>query len=290
LKGARAPAAALLAAAVMALSGCAQVDSLRREFVGLRYLQTAEQRLARLPLDRARATHELDRALTLLPDHPTVRSRAGPLYAQAGAYQKALPLLAETPDGTQGAEARGLDSTMLLAQCLLQTGQRERGAEICRKEIARALKERRGRDIGTAEFAMVMNDAGYMLADASIDLPRAAAAIKQALDLSPLQPAFVDSMGWVRLRQGRFKEAAFYLERAVRLAHHENPEMLYHLGVAYARLGRIGEAEKALERARYLDPGYEEVQAELRRLGRELPPPGLALAPGGRHADTTQAH
>lgn len=284
MRSARAPLAALLTTAAIGLNGCAQVDGMRREFVGLRYLQTAEQRATRLPLDRARMTRETDRALTLLPDDPTVRSKAGPLYVQAGAHQKALPLV------TAAAEAREPHSAILLAQCLLQTGQRERGAEICRTEIARAQRERRGRDIAPAEFAMVMNDAGYMLADANIDLSRAAAAIKQALDLSPLQPAFVDSMGWVRLRQGRLKEAAFYLERAVRLARRENPEMLYHLGVAYARLGRIREAEKALKRARYLDPGYEEVQAELRRLGRELPRPGLALRPGSPHADTMQAH
>jgi tetratricopeptide (TPR) repeat protein len=71
-------------------------------------------------------------------------------------------------------------------------------------------------------------------------------------------------------------EAAFHLERARRLAGTEDPEMLYHLGVVYSRLGRYNDAESALKSARRLDPGWEPIRKELRRLGRILSPPALA--------------
>jgi len=272
LSAARTLIIALLAGLVAGLSGCAQMDSMRREFVGLRYVQSAAQQLARLPVDRAGAVRNLDRALALLPDDPTVRTLAGPLYVEAGAYERALPLFALTD------EDQDRQRDVLFAQCLLQTGQRQRGIGICRKQIAEAVGLRRRKAIGSAQFALLMNAAGYILADANADLGPAEAAIKEAVKLRPLQPAFVDSMGWVRFRQGHLKDAAFYLERAVRLCPHEHPEILYHLGVAYARLGRIGDAERTLKRVCWLDPGYEEARTELRRLGRELPQPLFALA------------
>ena len=87
MSAARTLITALLAGLVAGLSGCAQMDSMRREFVGLRYVQSAAQQLGRLPVDRARAVRRLDRALALLPDDPTVRTLAGPLYVEAGAYE-----------------------------------------------------------------------------------------------------------------------------------------------------------------------------------------------------------
>lgn len=272
MTAARTLVTALLAGAIAGLSGCASLDSMRGEFVGLRYLQSAGQQLRRLPVDRARAVRHLDRALALLPDSPTVTALAGPLYVEARAYEKALPLLAPTQ------EEHDRERTILFAQCLLETGQRERGIRVCRKQIAEAVALRRRKAIGGAQFALLMNAAGYILADANAELAPAQAAIKEAVKLRPLEPAFVDSMGWVRFRQGHIRDAAFYLERAVRLCPREHPEILYHLGVAYARLGRIGDAERALRRAQWLDPDYDEVKAELRRLGRELPQPQLALA------------
>jgi tetratricopeptide (TPR) repeat protein len=92
----------------------------------------------------------------------------------------------------------------------------------------------------------------------------------------PLQGAFVDSLGWAHYRKGELQDAAFYLERARRHVVREDPEILYHLGVVYGRLGRYSEATDALEKARRLAPDWELVQKELRRLGRILPPPVVA--------------
>ena len=270
MTGARGLLAALLVAATATLSGCAKLDEMRTQFVAMRYLQSAAQRITRLPQQRAQAVRELGRALELRPEDPTLRRRAATLYVAARAYAEALPLLEGMP------AADDPRTRVMLAQCLLQTGQSELGAKICREQLSRAAKQRAGKQINRAEYAILLNDAGYMLADAGVDLATAEAALSQAVKLLPREPAIVDSMGWVCFRQGRFREAAFYLERAVRLARREQPEVLYHLGATYARLGRLADAERALRRAIALDPDCEEAKVDLRRLGRELPAPGWA--------------
>ena len=269
----RGPVLALLAALMACVSGCAKLDELRTEFVALRYVQSATAQVTGLPMQRAKAVRALDRALELAPDHPTVKRRAGVLYVAARAYDKALPLLEET------AKTDDPRRKMLHAQCLLNTGEVERGTAICRKQLAQAAALRRGKSMNRLEYAVILNDAGYILADANVEVTRAAAAIKAALKLVPLDASITDSMGWVFFREGRMKDAAFYLERAVRLAGREHPEVLYHLGATYARLGRIADSERALKRALELDPDCDEAKAELRRLGRQLPRPTLARAP-----------
>ncbi len=261
----------LLAAATglivaLALSGCDSPDAMRTQFVALRYLQSAEGHLASLPRDAQQARNELDRALALQPDDIGLRDRAAPLYVMARAYETAIPLLE-----TRASEDRL--TAALLAQCLLATGETERGTEILRSMLEQAGRKHKAGEIGPGDFAIAMNTAGYLLADGGQELDRAHQAIKAAVSFAPTQPAFIDSLGWVLYRKGKYQDAAFYLERAMRLSQGDDPEMLYHLGATYARLGRLRDADRLLRRARDADPGTESVELELKRLGRTLVPP-----------------
>ena len=101
--------------------------------------------------------------------------------------------------------------------------------------------------------------------------------VSTAVQLQPRQPAYVDSLGWVEYQLGRHRDAAFHLEQAVRLhLPAESAEMYYHLGAAYARLGKKSDARWALQRSLELDPSFVEATNELRLLGQELPRPALA--------------
>lgn len=265
-------AVALGLLAVLALSGCDGPDGLRRQFVALRYLQSAEAHLTGLPRDTASAVTELDRAMALLPSDEGLRERAGPVYVAARDYEQAIPLLREQIVGEVPPLTARRVQTML-AQCLLATGRTDEGVAICRAVLSEAGQMRRDGKMGDLEFALALNDAGYVLADAGVELERAHKAIQAAVELQPLQPAFVDSLGWVLYQKAEYRDAAFYLERALRLSPSDDPEMLYHLGAAYARLGRLREAEAVLRKARWADPSWPVVQQELRRLGRTLVPP-----------------
>lgn len=269
-------AALAVVIASVALGGCDAADRMRREFVATRYLQQAETHLLGLPRYASRGEQELDRVLELTPHDEHLRGRAGRLYVNARAWDKALELLRELP-------SPGHNERIMLAQCLLKTGATDDGAAMCVEEINRARRRHAEGRMDRGTWATVLNDAGYVLADAGVRLELAHDATRRATAARPLQAAFVDSLGWALLRLGRYREALFYLERARRLSPREDPELLYHVGVAYARLNRYGDAEDALTRARHLDPDFERIDEELRRLGRVLPRPTLAALADPSH-------
>lgn len=266
-RGAVAAMALVLACAL--LVGC-EADRIRTDFVGTRYVQDAEGKLARLPRDAAGARRALNRAIALLPPDSQLRLRVARLYAAARGYAEARALFEAVPEVRLEPEDRAL-----FGYCLLRTGERERGAELCLGVIREAEAMRASGAIARERWALLLNDAGYLLIDAGAEIELAADAVRRVAEAMPLEPAFVDSHGWALARQNRMLDAAFYLERARRQSPRDDPEMLYHLGVVYARLQRFGEAEELLRRARQLDPDLAEVEEELRHLGRILPP--LAL-------------
>ncbi len=61
-------------------------------------------------------------------------------------------------------------------------------------------------------------------------------------------PIFVDTLGWVRYMRGETKEAKILLERAYK-PELKIPDISYHLGMAYYKLGNKQEARKMLEEA-----------------------------------------
>ena len=274
--------ATLLVLAAIFVGGCGSVDDMRGEFVSLRYMQEAEGNLRGLPRHTSRAIEELDRAVALSPENAELKRRAARFYTAARAWEKAMPLF-EAQDNLSRQDR------IAYAQCLLNTGHAEEGGQICLEIIDHAMKQRERSGTTTSDTALLLNDAGYVLADADVRVDRAYEAVRAAVEVAPLQGAFVDSLGWALYRRGELVEAAFYLERARRHTPQEDPEMLYHLGVVYGRLGRYSDATEALEKARKLAPDWELVRKELRRLGRILPPPVLAACRPGESLTTMQS-
>jgi Tfp pilus assembly protein PilF len=67
--------------------------------------------------------------------------------------------------------------------------------------------------------AGAMNYIGYMLADANLRLEESLGLITKALDIEPGNGAYLDSLGWVQFRLGRFEDA----EKNLRLALEKTP-------------------------------------------------------------------
>jgi len=264
--------ALLVALGALLLAGCGQMDSMRLDFIAMRYMQEAEAHATGIPRNSARAIEELDRAVALMPDDAELQRRAARLYTVARAWDRAIPLF-ETQDEL------GPQDRLVYAQCLLAAGRTDAGATICLETIDNVMKQREGAHATRPEWALLLNDAGYILADADSNVDRAWEAISIAVEAMPLQAAFVDSLGWAAYRRGDLSDAAFYLERGRRHSPYDDPEMLYHLGVVYGRLGRFGDATEVLEKAHELAPDWDEIEKELRRLGRIFPRPALATDP-----------
>jgi tetratricopeptide (TPR) repeat protein len=65
------------------------------------------------------------------------------------------------------------------------------------------------------DYAGALNYLGYMLADRNIRLQESLDLITKALDKDPENGAYLDSLGWVLFRLGRFPEAEENMRRAV---------------------------------------------------------------------------
>lgn len=130
----------------------------------------------------------------------------------------------------------------------------------------------------------VLNALGYTLADKGTSrrqFTEALTLIEKALQLTPdahpMTPMILDSLGWARFKTGDLNGARRALREATDRAPTE-PELRYHLGVVYAQLGLIREAEGELTRALLLKKGdYPEAKRAKELLRR---PPGEGVVEG----------
>ncbi|TDO12507.1 tetratricopeptide repeat protein [Halomonas ventosae] len=98
--------------------------------------------------------------------------------------------------------------------------------------------------------ANALNSLGYTLADADVEgrLDEARALIERAHALEPDNPAILDSLGWVRYRQGDAEGALVWLERA--WAAMPDQEVAAHLIEVLWALGEEQRARELLDQAR----------------------------------------
>ena len=98
--------------------------------------------------------------------------------------------------------------------------------------------------------AAALNYYGYMLGDLGIRLDEAEAMVKKALSDDAYNGAYLDSLGWIYYKQGKYGEAEATLRKAVERERHD-PTIHSHLGDVYAKTGRTDLAaaqwEKSLE-------------------------------------------
>ena len=121
------------------------------------------------------------------------------------------------------------------------------------------------------EDASLLNALGYSLADRNQKLPRAEALIRKALEASPDNPAFLDSLGWVRFRRGDVPGALPYLERAYRIF--PDSEIASHWGEALWVSGKEADARALWARALARAPESKPLRATIERLtGAKLDP------------------
>jgi cellulose synthase operon protein C len=140
----------------------------------------------------------------------------------------------------KGLAATGEDSRLLF----IEAGRREAAGDV--EGAIAAYETLYARDSGSA---LVANNLASLLSSHRAD-PAAlerAFAIARRLKGSDV-PQFQDTYGWIMVRRGEPEEALAALEAAA-AALSEEPLVLYHLGVAQARLEQPEAARKSLEAA-----------------------------------------
>jgi len=114
------------------------------------------------------------------------------------------------------------------------------------------------------EDASLLNALGYSLADRNQKLPRAEQLIRKALVASPDNPAFLDSLGWVRYRRGDVPGALPYLEKAYRIF--PDPEIASHWGELLWVSGKQSDARALWARSLARAPDSKPLKATIERL------------------------
>jgi Flp pilus assembly protein TadD len=77
-----------------------------------------------------------------------------------------------------------------------------------------------------------------MLADKGKQLPEALKLIRKAVELEPMNGAYLDSLGWVYFKMGEFELAEVNLRQAVE-RDQTDPTVHDHLGELYEKTGRF---------------------------------------------------
>ena len=108
-----------------------------------------------------------------------------------------------------------------------------------------------------ANNAHALNALGYHYVDENINLDEAEQMLVKANELLPGDPAIMDSLGWLRYRQGQLDEAIEWLTGAYKLF--PDPEIAAHLGEALWVNGAQGEAQELIEQALSDNPEDEKL-------------------------------
>ena len=153
-------------------------------------------------------------------------------------------------------EAEAVSPTLLNARFYFdygaaaeQAGLFDKAADLLRQSIA----------ADPANAAEVYNYLGFMWAEHDMHLDDAEQMIKSALELDPDNGAYLDSLGWVKFRKGRFDEALSDLLRAAQILKRDDPVIFDHIADTYAKLGRVPQALDYWQKAIALDPGNKAV-------------------------------
>lgn len=127
----------------------------------------------------------------------------------------------------------------------------------------------------------LLNYLAYGWADRGVNLDQSLAMLKKTVSLEEKNGAYVDSLGWVYFRLGKYREAIGLLEQAVQLLA-GNAEINEHLGDAYFSVGRRREAAFQWRIAVDLKPDPESVARLRHKLDENRDKPEI-------NEETTQA-
>jgi len=158
------------------------------------------------------------------------------LYSKAKRNKEAVEAVNRAFAITQ-SPARKEDAKLTLATIQQSAGD-FRGAEETLREI---LKQ-------SPRNPIALNNLGYFLTERDEKFDEALKLIEQALEIDPLNPSYLDSLGWVYFKLGKLPEAEKYLKEALQIDD-SSSTIHEHLGDVYQKQGKLELAKSTWQKS-----------------------------------------
>jgi tetratricopeptide (TPR) repeat protein len=111
--------------------------------------------------------------------------------------------------------------------------------------------------------SLLLNNYAYHLAENDMMLQKAKEMSRKTIDKEPENPSYLDTYGWILFKLKEYKDAARYIEKAVKL--NGNAVLYEHLGDIYEAMGEVVKALKNWKQAESLDPDNKELKKKIEK-------------------------
>jgi tetratricopeptide (TPR) repeat protein len=209
------------------------------------YLRLAE--LLIVPLkDSERASKLLTEARQRFPGVPEFTYFLAIAQREAKHPQQAVITFEEAVNEAQLANDEVLNARFYFdyGAAADQAALYDKAADLFRKSIS----------LDPANSAEACNYVAFMWADHNMHLDEAEEMVNRALQFDPDNGAYLDTLGWIHYRKGKFDDALNELLRAAQNLTKPDPIVFEHIGDAYAKSNRIPQALDFWQKAMALSP------------------------------------
>ncbi|MEO6846703.1 MAG: tetratricopeptide repeat protein, partial [Chthoniobacterales bacterium] len=126
-------------------------------------------------------------------------------------------------------------------------------------------------DMDPDHAAESYNALGYMWVDRGERLDEAEVVIRKAVEIDPNNAMYIDSLGWLLYKQGKYQDAVAQLQRASELlSNHPDAVVFEHIGDAYQKLGQFAQAVLYWQKSIGLDPKNKVVLAKIDDVSKKV--------------------
>lgn len=209
------------------------------------YLRLAE--LLIVPLkDSERATRFLAEARQRFPGVPEFSYFLAIALREAKHPQQAVITFEEALNEAQQANDEVLNARFYFdyGAAADQAGFYDKAADLFRRSIS----------LDPANSAEAYNYVAFMWAEHNMHLDEAEDMVGRALQFDPNNGAYLDTLGWIHYRKGKFEDALNELLRASQNLTRPDPIVFEHIGDTYAKLNRVPQALDLWQKAAALSP------------------------------------
>ncbi len=158
------------------------------------------------------------------------------LYSQAKRGKEAVEAVNQAITAAQSSDRKEIGKLTLAT--VQQSAGDFQGAETTLRDIIK----------NSPQNPIALNNLGYFLAERGEKLDEAINLIKKALEISPNNPSYLDSLGWTYFKLGQLDEAEQNLKNALRFDD-SSSTIQEHLGDVYQKQGKAELAKSSWRKA-----------------------------------------